>query len=168
MPLPGEDFPGKVRGTGAVGNVTFIDAVEPLHFVPTISARTLAPSLDVVSFEAVDWPAVLEPLHHTAAGLCAPSAGARPGRGVLWGGMPIPHPTSQLSVEKPRALEARSVPIDLDRIGLVYPASHGLLLGQGLSSERAVRKREQHDQRMEKYARYHSRPHFARRRCLAM
>ena len=120
MPLPRKDLPGNVGGAGAVGNVASIDAVEPLRLVPSISAWSLAPSFDVVSFEAVDRLAVLEPLHHTGSHFFASSAGTRPGRSVVGGRMPVPHSAPQLSVHKPRPLEARGVPADLDRIGLVH------------------------------------------------
>src|SRR5262249_37497521 len=92
---------GEARRAPAGGNVVFVQSFVPVGLVPVIAAAALATAGDERSLEAVDRPAMLEPLHDAAAALQPGLAGTRPCRTVLGRRMPIPHATAELRVHQP-------------------------------------------------------------------
>src|SRR5262245_39007241 len=65
VPLAFKHFSCDARCARPMGNVTLVKTLVPVRFIPPVLPVPLTSPDDERSFEAVDEPAVLEPLHHT-------------------------------------------------------------------------------------------------------
>src|SRR5262245_10701710 len=116
MPGAAERHAVDGRGTPSVGQVVGVGALEPVPGRPIVAAEAFALAAAVDALEAINRAAMLEPLHDPAPFFSPGGAGARPRRGILGRGMPVPHPAPGLRIEQPAAFIARRRPANPKRI----------------------------------------------------
>src|SRR5262249_25958159 len=105
-------------GAPAVGQVVHVGALESVTGRPIVTAKAFALAAAVDALEPINRLAVLEPLRDAAPIFSSSRAIARPCRGILALGVPVPHPAPELRLEQPAAFIARRCPTDRKRIRL--------------------------------------------------
>src|SRR5262249_37377515 len=78
FPLAGKDLSRDMGSTRAVRKIVAVRSFVPVGVVPDIAAASLAATGNERSFEPVDRPAMLKPLHHATARLDAATPHAPP------------------------------------------------------------------------------------------
>src|SRR5262249_8546820 len=107
LPLAGQRLALDLGYAIPLPHVIGVEAVEAHRVVPHIVADAFALTVAIDAGEAIDWPAVLEPLCLARAVGQVALAGTAPHHLVFRLGMPIPHPATDFGVEQPRAAVAR-------------------------------------------------------------
>ena len=113
MPSSGERRAVDDHSALSVRHIGVVVSLEPLAGRPVIAAESLPPATFEPALEAVNRSTVLEPLDNSSPLLQPSKAGARPCRGILGVGMPIPKSAACLRIEKPASILARRGPVDL-------------------------------------------------------